>query len=115
VRNNFPALVVKTVIAANSQYRCMRRAMPDTDIRDGDGIILTKVDEAASLGEALSALLRGPLPLSFVCDGQAVPNDLHIACASVLVGAAESLSHSSADDIDDDWFGSQAGQAMMRG
>src|SRR3984957_3589549 len=41
--------------------------------------ILTKVDEAASLGAALSTALRHKLKIAYVCDGQRVPEDLHAA------------------------------------
>jgi len=41
--------------------------------------ILTKVDEAASLGGAISAVLRHKLQIAYVCDGQRVPEDLHAA------------------------------------
>jgi flagellar biosynthesis protein FlhF len=43
------------------------------------GCILTKVDEAASLGGAISAVLRHKLKIAYVCDGQRVPEDLHAA------------------------------------
>ena len=41
--------------------------------------VLTKVDEAASLGAAISAVLRYKLKIAYVCDGQRVPEDLHAA------------------------------------
>jgi flagellar biosynthesis protein FlhF len=41
------------------------------------GCILTKVDEAASLGAALSTVLRHHLKVAYVCNGQRVPEDLH--------------------------------------
>jgi flagellar biosynthesis protein FlhF len=41
--------------------------------------ILTKVDEAASLGAAISTVLRHKLKVAYVCDGQRVPEDLHAA------------------------------------
>jgi flagellar biosynthesis protein FlhF len=41
--------------------------------------VLTKVDEAASLGAALSTALRHRLKIAYVCDGQRVPEDLHPA------------------------------------
>jgi flagellar biosynthesis protein FlhF len=41
--------------------------------------ILTKVDEAASLGAALSTALRHRLPIAYFCNGQRVPEDLHAA------------------------------------
>jgi flagellar biosynthesis protein FlhF len=39
--------------------------------------ILTKVDEAASLGAALSTVIRHRLPIAHVTDGQRVPEDIH--------------------------------------
>ncbi len=41
--------------------------------------VLTKVDEAASLGAALSVILRKRLRIAYVSDGQRVPEDLHSA------------------------------------
>lgn len=41
--------------------------------------ILTKLDEAASLGGALTALMQHALPLAYATDGQNVPEDLHWA------------------------------------
>jgi len=41
--------------------------------------VLTKIDEAASLGAALSAILRNRLPIAYLCDGQRVPEDMHAA------------------------------------
>ena len=43
------------------------------------GCILTKVDEAASLGAVLSVTLRHEMKIAYVCDGQRVPEDLHAA------------------------------------
>jgi flagellar biosynthesis protein FlhF len=39
--------------------------------------ILTKVDEAASLGAAISTVLRHKLKIAYICNGQRVPEDLH--------------------------------------
>ncbi|HEV7358089.1 MAG TPA: flagellar biosynthesis protein FlhF [Steroidobacteraceae bacterium] len=41
------------------------------------GCVLTKVDEAASLGAALSTVLRHHMKVAYVCNGQRVPEDLH--------------------------------------
>ncbi len=41
--------------------------------------ILTKIDEAASLGAALSTAVRHGLPIAYLCNGQRVPEDLHAA------------------------------------
>lgn len=41
--------------------------------------IITKIDEAVSLGPVLSAVMRAALPISHLCDGPRVPDDLHEA------------------------------------
>jgi flagellar biosynthesis protein FlhF len=41
--------------------------------------ILTKVDEAASLGAVISTTLRHKLKIAYLCTGQRVPEDLHAA------------------------------------
>jgi flagellar biosynthesis protein FlhF len=41
--------------------------------------ILTRVDEAASLGAVISTTLRHRLKIAYVCDGQRVPEDMHAA------------------------------------
>jgi flagellar biosynthesis protein FlhF len=56
-----------------------------------DGCLLTKLDETASLGGSLSAVLRYHLPVAYVGDGQRVPEDLHPARAHSLVSRAVAL------------------------
>lgn len=41
--------------------------------------VLTKIDEAATLGASLSVVLRSSLPIAWLCNGQRVPEDLHAA------------------------------------
>jgi flagellar biosynthesis protein FlhF len=55
------------------------------------GCILTKVDEAASLGPALDALVRHGLLLAYVANGQRVPEDLHLPNRSYLLHRAFKL------------------------
>jgi len=56
-----------------------------------EGAILTKLDEAASLGGVLSAVIKQHLPLMFTTNGQRVPEDLHTARAQDLVQQAAQL------------------------
>lgn len=65
-----------------------------------DGAILTKLDEAASLGGVLSTVINQHLPLMFTANGQRVPEDLHPARADKLVQMAAELSNSL--DLPDD-------------
>jgi flagellar biosynthesis protein FlhF len=57
-----------------------------------DGAILTKLDEAASLGGVLSAIIEQQLPLRFVANGQRVPEDIQIARVNELVQQATVLA-----------------------
>ena len=52
------------------------------------GCILTKVDEAMSLGPVLDVAIRHKLPVHYVTNGQRVPEDLHLAKAAYLVDRA---------------------------
>jgi flagellar biosynthesis protein FlhF len=61
-----------------------------------EGAILTKLDEAASLGGVLSTVIRQHLPLMFVANGQRVPEDLQPARAQELVQLAAELASTHA-------------------
>jgi flagellar biosynthesis protein FlhF len=52
------------------------------------GCILTKVDEAASLGPALDVVVRNGLLLAYVANGQRVPEDLHLPNRNYLLHRA---------------------------
>ena len=81
------------------------------------GCILTKIDEAASLGEVLSVLIKHELPVSYVCDGQKVPDDLHRARGKLLVKEAVKLMRSLSESLSDEelayTFGGVAGNANV--
>ncbi|PTC00874.1 flagellar biosynthesis protein FlhF [Thalassospira xiamenensis] len=59
------------------------------------GCILTKLDECMSLGEVLSVAIEHALPVSYVTDGQQVPEDIKAADAGFLVAEAERLYEKS--------------------
>ena len=59
------------------------------------GCMLTKIDEAASLGEVLSVLIQHRLPLAYISDGQKVPDNLHQARGKLLVREAVKLMQNS--------------------
>jgi len=52
------------------------------------GVIITKLDEAASLGELLSLAIENSLPVAFTTDGQRVPEDIRVARSHHLVSKA---------------------------
>ena len=55
------------------------------------GTVITKVDEAASLGGILNALIHYQLPTFFISNGQKVPEDLHLGSSIELVKIARDL------------------------
>jgi flagellar biosynthesis protein FlhF len=72
--------------------------------------VLTKLDEATSLGGALSALIRFKLPLAYVSDGQRVPEDLNPARAHQLIARAVELSRKAGANADEDLLRRRFGQ-----
>jgi len=75
--------------------------------------ILTKVDEAASLGAAISTVLRHKLKIAYVCNGQRVPEDLHASHLKRiwLVRAALELGQRSPSPRDEAYFARNFGGA----
>jgi flagellar biosynthesis protein FlhF len=64
--------------------------------------LLTKVDEAASLGGILSVLAETAMPISYVSEGQRVPEDLRPARALELVSRAVQLAKATGATADED-------------
>ena len=64
--------------------------------------LLTKVDEAASLGGILSVLADTAMPISYVSEGQRVPEDLRPARALELVSRAVQLAKATGAAADED-------------
>ena len=65
-------------LPANAQTATNQEIIDVFAPAEPEAAILTKVDEATSLGGALSALISADLPLAYICDGQRVPEDLHL-------------------------------------
>jgi flagellar biosynthesis protein FlhF len=60
------------------------------------GAIMTKLDEAASIGNVLDVVIRQKLRLFYVSNGQRVPEDLHLADRAMLVDRAFRLQRADA-------------------
>jgi flagellar biosynthesis protein FlhF len=60
------------------------------------GCILTKLDEAATIGNALDVVIRQKLNLYYIANGQRVPEDLHLASPQYLVDRAFKLKRETA-------------------
>jgi len=75
------------------------------------GCILTKIDEADSLGGAISALIRHKLPLAYICNGQQVPEDFSLARPNTLVKQASDLMNEAEQQLDPQTLSSYGGFA----
>jgi flagellar biosynthesis protein FlhF len=60
------------------------------------GCIMTKLDEAATIGNVLDVVIRQKLNLYYVANGQRVPEDLHVASQHYLVDRAFKLKRETA-------------------
>jgi flagellar biosynthesis protein FlhF len=60
------------------------------------GCIMTKLDEAATVGSIIDVVIRQKLNLYYVANGQRVPEDLHVANKDYLVDRAFKLKRETA-------------------
>lgn len=67
------------VMSATGQRRVLEDAVKQFTRIPLSGAVLTKLDESISLAPALSVLIQSGLPLSYVTDGQRVPEDMQVA------------------------------------
>jgi flagellar biosynthesis protein FlhF len=79
-------------LSAGAQAGVLEECLQEFAFYGPQAIMLTKVDEAASLGGALSALVGAGLPLSYVSEGSRIPEDLAPARAHQLVARAVLLA-----------------------
>lgn len=63
------------------------------------GCIMTKLDEAATIGSTLDVIIREKLMLYYVANGQRVPEDLHLANSKLLVHHAFKLNMSAPEQF----------------
>lgn len=72
------------VIPVTSQQKVLNQVYEHFKSVDLSGLILTKVDESQSLGDALSLCIEKKLRISYIADGQRVPEDLSVPDKRVL-------------------------------
>ena len=100
--NSASKLETALVLAACAQAGVIEETVQRFRPANPASCLLTKLDEAASLGGALSALIRARLPLSYTSDGQRVPEDLRPARSLELVSHAVRLAKASGAAADED-------------
>jgi flagellar biosynthesis protein FlhF len=100
--NSASKLETALVLAASTQAGAIEEAVRHFAPANPSCCVLTKLDEAASLGGVLSALIRARLPVSYMSEGQRVPEDLRPARALELVSAAVRLAKARGAAADED-------------
>jgi flagellar biosynthesis protein FlhF len=92
---------VKTylVMSCNSQEQMLKASIHAYGGARLQGSILTKLDETASMGEALGVVMQNRLPIVYTTDGQDIPKNIDVARAQQLVSKAVGLLKSKAAPV----------------
>ena len=94
------SLTTLLTLSATTEGAALEKAIKQFAVTRPRACMLTKLDEAASLGGILSAIVHNGLPLAYLADGQRVPEDLQVARAHPLVTLAAELMEEHAPDCD---------------
>lgn len=73
------------VMAASTDHQSFARIVAAADGLALGGCCITKIDEAATLGAALSAAAEAQLPVAYLARGQQVPDDVEAASPAALL------------------------------
>ena len=84
-----------TVLSATTDYLAATKLLRVNAALTPAGCIVTKLDEAATLGPSLSAIIEAGLPIAYCSAGQRVPDDLDIVTARSLIERAVGLAKSA--------------------
>jgi flagellar biosynthesis protein FlhF len=110
--NSASMLQSALVLPANSQLGALDEAVSRFAPANPRCCVLTKLDEAASLGGVLSVLMRTRLPIGYLSEGQRVPEDLQPARALDLVSLAVRLAKTSHATADEDLLRRRFGKVL---
>jgi flagellar biosynthesis protein FlhF len=102
LRAALPGLALLGVLPASAQAVVLEEGARRLRQLEPAALVLTRLDEAASLGGALSALARTRLPVALLSDGPRIPEDLRPARAHQLVARAVELARESGASADED-------------
>jgi flagellar biosynthesis protein FlhF len=97
-----PRLEVSLVLSAAAQAGSIEETVQRFAPARPSCCVLTKLDEATSLGGAISMLIRSRMPVAYVSEGQRVPEDLSAARAHQLIARAVELSRRAGATADED-------------
>ncbi len=102
------------VLPCNVQHGALHQIASVYSESKFHGCILTKLDEATSLGGVLSVITQFKLPVGYTTQGQHVPNDIKPAKAHQLISKAVALSKAYSDEVDEQAMAAQYGSVAPR-
>ena len=93
IKNSTKGIKRFLMMPATNQLAVLRQSIELFRQFSPFSVIITKLDESASLGEVLSLLVEQQLPVAFTTDGQRVPEDIRLAKSHQLVSKAVWLAN----------------------
>ena len=73
------------VMSASTQYSAINETIKTYKVFGPESCILTKLDETVTLGSSISSVIEHQLPISFMTNGQQVPEDIYFPDAMTLI------------------------------
>lgn len=107
-----PAMINMLVLPASAQGAVIEDCLNRFRALAPACAVLTRTDEAASLGGALAALIRAQLPVALLGNGPRIPEDLRPARAEQLVALAIEAALQSPVSVDEDLLAQRFGGAL---
>ena len=86
------------VMSASTDLNSLDETVKAFSRVDLTGCIITKLDEATSIGASVTAAIRNNLPVAYIGVGQRVPEDLQPARAHRLISRALSKGQNNEDE-----------------
>ncbi|WP_070963545.1 flagellar biosynthesis protein FlhF [Vibrio sonorensis] len=91
------------VLPATAQRKVLQETIEHFKRIPLSGCIMTKLDESLSLGEFISVVVENALPVSYIANGQRVPEDIVLAQPKYMVAKANELLEMSTDNEPHYW------------
>jgi flagellar biosynthesis protein FlhF len=89
------------VMSAATEYRAMNEIIRAFQVFEPQASILTKLDEAVTIGSAISSIIEQNLPLAFIANGQQVPEDMVCPCPQTLIEQCVAELNNESDYTDE--------------
>ncbi len=85
------------VLSATSDPALMRETIQALQCIPLRGAIITKIDEASTLGPVISSVISEKLPVGYLCNGRLIPEDIVIATRAELLLNCKRLAQQPAN------------------